>query len=221
MRKKSGSAAPLTRQSILEAAVRHADSFGIGSLSMRELGRDLGVEAMSLYNHVANKDELLDGMVDAVLDEIPLPEPGSPWKDAMRARAFAARAAFTRHHWVPGLVDARMSGGPRRLRYFNAILGTLKRAGFPIDLASRAFSLLDSYIYGFCRQNDSRPADATGEISSAEAFLQTLPTEEYGYVAEMAQRYAAGPAYDADADFSFGLDLILAGLERVLKENAR
>ena len=219
MRKKSTFAAPLTRDSILRAAVRHADSYGIESLSMRELGRALGVEAMSLYNHIANKDTLLDGMVDAVLDEIPLPAPDTPWREAMRARAFAARAAFMRHQWAPGLIDTRVSGGPRRLHYFNAILGTLRRAGFPIDLASRAFSLLDSFIYGFCRQNIARPEEEAENSPAAEAFLRTLPIKEYVYVAEMAERYAAGPAYDTDADFRFGLDLILDGLQRILDSN--
>lgn len=183
---------------------------------MRALGRQLGVEAMSLYNHVANKDDLLDGMVDLVIDEIDLPTLDADWRDAMRARAASARAAFVRHPWAARLIDSRVSGGPGRLRYFEAVIGVLRRAGFTVELAARAFSLIDSYIYGFGRQSLNIASSDGGEVPAAEAFAQALPAHEFPYLAEMASSHAASPGYDEAADFAFGLNLILDGLQRVL-----
>jgi AcrR family transcriptional regulator len=208
---------PLTRGKVLRVAVSLADAGGIEALSMRALGRHLGVEAMSLYNHVANKDDLLDGMVDLVIAEIELPTLEADWREAMRARALSARGAFTRHPWAPSLIDSRVSGGPGRLRYFDAVIGALRRAGFTVELAARAFSLIDSYIYGFGRQSLHFASGAGGGIQAADAFLQTLPAEAFPYLAEMAATSAANPGYDEAADFAFGLNLILDGLQRVLE----
>ncbi|NTV64567.1 MAG: TetR family transcriptional regulator, partial [Oscillochloris sp.] len=129
MPRKAQADTPLTREKVLRVAVNLADTSGIAALSMRALGRQLGVEAMSLYNHIANKDDLLDGMVDMVIAEIDLPTAEADWREAMRARAASAQAAFTRHPWAPALIDARVSGGLGRLRYFEAVIGTLRRAG--------------------------------------------------------------------------------------------
>ena len=152
---------------MLGAAVVLADEDGIESLTMRELGLRLGVEAMSLYNHVANKDDILDGMVDLVVSEIDLPSDAVDWKEAMRRRAISAQAVFSRHPWASGLIDSRESSGPARLRYFDWVVGTLRRAGFTLEMAARAFSLLDSYIYGFGRQQLNMSAggdiDARGD----------------------------------------------------------
>jgi AcrR family transcriptional regulator len=206
----------LTREKVLRAAVSLADASGIEALSMRALGRQLGVEAMSLYNHVANKDDLLDGMIDAVIAEITLPTLDVDWRDAMRSRAVSAREAFGRHPWAPALIDTRISGGPGRLRYFDAVIGVLRQAGFTIELSARAFSLIDSYIYGFGRQSQNIASGDGGDMQTAEAFRQTLPTEAFPYLAEMAAVYATYPGYDAAADFTFGINLILDGLQRVL-----
>jgi len=214
--KQAKAAAALTRDKVLGAAVSLADRRGIEALSMRELGRQLGVEAMSLYNHVANKDDLLDGMVDMVIDEIDLPTLDADWRDAMRSRAISARAAFTRHPWAARLIDSRVSSGPRRLRYFDAVIGVLRRAGFTVELAARAFSLIDSYIYGFGRQSLNMTSGDGGGGPAAEAFVATLPADAFPYLAEMAATFAAHPGYDEDADFAFGLNLILDGLQRVL-----
>ena len=142
-----GSRSPLSRERVLAAAVSFVDEAGLGALTMRELGQRLGVEAMSLYNHVANKDDILDGMVDLVVGEIDLPSDTADWKEAMRRRATSAQAVFTRHPWASGLVDSRQSSGPARLRYFDWMVGTLRRAGFSLEMSARAFSILDSYIY--------------------------------------------------------------------------
>lgn len=208
---------PLNRERVLRAAVALADDDGIESLTMRELGLRLGVEAMSLYNHVANKDDILDGIVDLVVSEIDLPSATVDWKEAMRGRAISAQEVFSRHPWVSGLIDSRESSGPARLRYFDWMIGTLRRAGFTLEMAARALSVLDSYIYGFGRQqlNMSAGGDYKPE-EMAEAFLGAIPADEYPYLREMVVEYAMNSGYDAGADFEFGLNLILDGLQRLL-----
>jgi len=202
---------------VLGAAVLLADEDGLESLTMRELGLRLGVEAMSLYNHVANKDDILDGMVDLVVSEIDLPSDTVDWKAAMRGRAISAQSVFSRHPWASGLIDSRESSGPARLRYFDWVVGTLRRAGFTLEMAARAFSVLDSYIYGFGRQqlNMSAGRDIKPE-EMAEAFLRAIPADEYPYHREMVVEYAMNSGHDECADFEFGLDLILDGLQRLL-----
>jgi len=212
---------PLSRERVLGAAVLLADEDGIESLTMRKLGLRLGVEAMSLYNHVANKDDLLDGMVDLVVSEIDLPSDAADWKEAMRRRAVSARVVFSRHPWASGLIDSRESSGPARLRYLDWVVGTLRRAGFTLELALRAFSLLDSYIYGFGRQQLSSSAEPDVEPEEmAEAFLRAIPADEYPYLRELVVEHAMNAGYDEAADFEFGLSLILDGLERLLDRAA-
>ena len=206
---------PLSRERVLRAAVAFADESGIGSLSMRKLGEALGVEAMSLYNHVANKDELLDGMVDLVFSEIDLPSPGVDWKTAMRQRAVSARQALSHHPWAIGLMESRTSPGPATLRHHDAVIGSLREAGFSIEMAAHAFSVLDSYIYGFALQEASLPfhtAEETAEV--AQMILEQLPPDEYPYLTELTVEHVLRPGYDYGNEYEFGLDLILDGLER-------
>ena len=213
---------PLSRERVLRAAVLLADEEGIEALTMRRLGLKLGVEAMSLYNHVASKDDLLDGVVDLVVSEIDLPADTTYWKAAMRARAVSARAVFSRHPWASAMIDSRESSGPARLRYFDWVLGTLRRAGFTLEQAARAFSVLDSYIYGFGRQqlgSSSAGSDITPE-EMAEAFLGAIPADDYPYLRELVVEHAMKAGYDESADFAFGLDLILDGLQRLLDRTA-
>jgi AcrR family transcriptional regulator len=212
-----GSRAPLTRERVLRAAVALADEAGIDSLTMRELGLRLGVEAMSLYNHAANKDDILDGMVDLVVGEIALPADPADWKEAMRQRAISARAVFSLHPWASVLMDSRQSSGPARLHYFDWVVGTLRRAGFSLELAARAFSLVDSYIYGFGRQQLNMAVGGATPEETTEAFLRAIPADEYPYLRQMVIGYAMENGYDDSADFEFGLDLILGGLERLLE----
>jgi AcrR family transcriptional regulator len=210
--------APLNRERVLAAAVSLADERGLEALTMRELGLTLGVEAMSLYNHVANKDDILDGMVDLVVAEIDLPSDADEWREAMRARAVSAQAVFSRHPWAAGLIDSRESSGPARLRYFDWVIGTLRRAGFSLETTVRAFSLLDSYIYGFGRQQLNMSAGSDMEPEEmAEAFLRAIPADEYPHLRELVVEQAMSTGYDEGADFAFGLDLILDGLERLLE----
>lgn len=209
--------APLSRERVLAAAVVLVDEGGLGALTMRALGHRLDVEAMSLYNHVANKDDILDGVVDIVVSEIDLPSDSADWKEAMRRRAISARTVFARHPWASGLIDSRQTSGPARLRYFDWVLGTLRRAGFSLDAAAHAFSVLDSYIYGFGRQqlNLSTDSDVSPE-EMAEEFRQAIPPGKYPYLTEMVVDYAIPVGLDPGADFDFGLTLILDGLERLL-----
>jgi len=212
---------PLTRERVLSAAVQLADEGGIESLTMSELGLRLGVKAMSLYNHVANKDDILDGMVDLVVREIDLPPDTIGWREAMRRRAISAQAVFARHPWASRLIDSRQSSGPARLSYFDWMLGTLRRSGFTIQMTARAVSVLDSYIYGFGRQqlNMSAGPDLNPE-DIAEAFLREIPADEYPHLREMVVEYAMKSGHDESADFEFGLDLILDGLQRLLNPAA-
>jgi AcrR family transcriptional regulator len=206
---------PLSRERVLCAGLIFADANGIGSLTMRKLGETLGVEAMSLYNHVANKDELLDGMVDLVFGEIELPSPETDWKAAMRERAVSAREALSRHRWAIALMSSRTSPGPATLRHHNAVIGSLREAGFSVELAAHAFSALDSYIYGFALQEASLPFDTEEETAEvAEMIFKQFRPDEYPHLTELTVEHVLKPGYDYGDEFEFGLDLILDGLER-------
>ena len=206
---------PLSRDRVLQAAVAFADERGVASLSMRKLGEVLGVEAMSLYNHVANKSELLDGMVDVVFSEIGVPPTGADWKSAMRQRAVSAREVLSRHRWAIGLMESRASPGPATLRHHDAVIGSLRAAEFSVEMAAHAFSVLDSYIYGFALQEASLPFETgAGTVELAEAIMEQMPSDEYPHLTELTVEHVLRPGYDYGAEYEFGLDLILDGLER-------
>ena len=210
--------APLSRERVLDAAVSLADAGGIEALTMRRLGQELGVEAMSLYRHVADKDDLLDGMVDLVFGEIELPPEDTDWRTAMRERAISVRGALTRHPWATPLMQSRSTPGPATLRHHDAVIGTLRSAGFPIALVAHAFSALDSYIYGFALQQRSLPFE-TGEETAelATAIMAQFPAGQYPHLVELTVEHVLQPGYDYGEEFALGLDLILDGLERALR----
>jgi AcrR family transcriptional regulator len=209
------SRAPLSRERVLIEAVALADGTGIGALTMRKLADRLHVEPMSLYHHVANKDAILDGMVDLVFREIELPSPHAPWKTAMRDRAAATRDALRRHPWATGLMESRATPGPATLRHHDAVIGCLRNAGFTIELTAHAFSAIDSYLYGFAMQELNLPFSTPEQTAEmAVAFLDQFPAEEYPHLAELTTRHVLRPGYDYGDEFEFGLDLILDGLER-------
>src|SRR4051794_3982583 len=201
----------LTRDGVLDAAVALADRDGIDSLSMRKLGEAVGVEAMSLYNHVANKSDLLDGMIDRVFGEIDMPMNTTDWKATMRRRALSAREVLARHQWAIGLMETRSSPGPATLQHHDAVLGTLRGGGFSVELTAHAFSVLDSYIYGFALQEASLPFE-TGEetVELATQILAQAPSDAYPHLTEFTLEHVLRPGYE----FAFGLDLILDGLEQ-------
>jgi AcrR family transcriptional regulator len=208
----------LNRDLIVEAAVALADREGIEAVSMRKLGRELGVEAMSLYNHVTGKSELLDGMVDLVFSEIELPAAGLDWKQRMRARAFSARKILSSHPWAIALMDSRENPGQATLRHHDSVIQALREAGFSIAMAAHAFSLLDSYTYGFVLQEVSLPFDDQEETAAvAEAMLATVPEDEYPYLHELTTQHVLQPGYDYADEFEFGLDLVIGGLERAVR----
>ncbi len=210
---------PLSRQRALHVAVALADAGGIGSLTMRKLAQELGVEAMSLYHHVANKDDILDGMVDIVFGEIDLPPTSTDWKTAMHRRAHSARTALSRHPWAISLMESRTAPGPATLRHHDAVIGCLRHAGFSIEMTAHAYSLLDSYIYGFAHQQINLPFDTAEETKEiADAILHQLPADEYPHLIELTTEHVLQPGYDYGNEFEFGLDLILDGLERSLQE---
>jgi AcrR family transcriptional regulator len=205
----------LNRDRVLRAAIALADAAGIESLTMRKLGEELGVEAMSLYNHVANKDGLLDGMIDAVFSEIDLPSGAADWKTAMRERAISAREILSLHPWAIGLMESRTTPGPATLRHHDTVIGTLRNADFSIEMAAHALSALDSYTYGFALQETSLPFDTAEETAEvAQTILAQLPADEYPHLTELTIEYVLKPGYDYGNEYEFGLDLILDGLER-------
>jgi AcrR family transcriptional regulator len=206
---------PLTKQRVLGAAVVLADRDGVRALSMRKLAQELGVEAMSLYHHVANKDAILDGIVDVVFSEIDLPSGEADWKVAMRHRAISAREALCRHPWATGLMESRSTPGPATLRHHDAVLGILRTAGFSVELAAHANSLLDSYIYGFALQEANLPFDTPQETAElAQTIMAEFPADAYPHLTEMAVQHVLRLGYDYGNEYQFGLDLILDGLDR-------
>jgi AcrR family transcriptional regulator len=207
----------LNRERVVSAAMDLADERGIEALTMRELGRRLGVEAASLYNHVSGKDDLLDGMVEKVVSRIDLPDDSVHWKDAMRRRAVSARAVFSQHRWAAGLIDSRERSGLSGLSYADRVLGVLLRAGFSPRVAGTAFLALDSYIYGYERQRTL--LSLSDDEDGAEQAREVTDVAQGAFPSLMlvAGDYAAAP-FDDDAAFDFGLDLILDGLQRLLEQ---
>ena len=182
---------------------------------MRKLGEELGVEAMSLYNHVANKDDLLDGLIDIVFAEIAIPSTDAGWRTAMRERAISARKVLKRHPWALGVMESRTRPGPANLRHHDAVLAALREAGFSVEMAAHAYSLLDAYIYGFTLNELSLPLDTQEAVAGvAEQILEENPAGAYPYLAEMAADIVMKPGYDYGDEFEYGLDVILDGLQR-------
>jgi len=213
-RTKASSRVPLSRQRALSTAVALADAEGIGSLTMRRLAQELGIEAMSLYHHVANKDDILDGMVDMVFSEIDLPSDGSEWKTAMLQRAGSARAAMTRHPWAINIMESRSSPGPATLRHHDAVIGSCRRAGFSVEMAAHAFSLIDSYIYGFVLQEVNLPFDDTDDLEEVvEPMMLPFSADDYPHLVELTTEHILQPGYSYGKEFEYGLGLILDSLE--------
>ena len=206
---------PLSRPRVLQAAIALADETGLETFSMRRLAQALGVVPMALYKHFANKDELLDGMVDIVFGEIEAPSIDDEWKSAMRRRAMSTRDALKRHSWAIGLMETR-NPGPENLRNHNAVMGCLREAGFPFETAIHAYSVQDSYIYGFALQEQTlgfkTPEDAGKAAQRRAAAIGAL--DDYPYLAEIAAKLRDS-GYDNAVEFAWGLDLILDGLDRL------
>jgi len=206
---------PLSRPRVLQAAVALADEAGLEAFSMRGLAQELGVVPMALYKHVANKEELLDGMVDIVFGEIESPSSDLDWRSAMRRRAISAREALKRHSWAIGLMETR-NPGPANLRNHNAVMGCLREAGFSFETAIHAYSVQDAYLYGFALQEKTlgfETPEAAGEAAQRRAeAIGAL--DDYPYLAEVVARLPES-GYENAVEFAWGLDLILDGLDRL------
>ena len=211
----AASQTPLSKERVLRQALALADREGLDALSMRRLGRELDAGAMSLYHHVRDKEELLDGMVDMVFAEIHRPDSAGDWKQAMRARALSAREVLARHPWAIALMESRSTPGPANLRHREAVTATLRKAGFSVRMATHANWLLDSYIYGFALQETNLPFDDAAELAdmAQDVFLPQLSPEAYPYLHESTIELMQG-GYDPAEEFTYGLDLILDVLER-------
>jgi len=213
-RKRAASAPrqPLARERVLQTALRLADDAGIEALSMRRLAQALGVEAMSLYNHVANKVDLLDGMVEQVMAEIELPAIGGDWRDGLRERTLSAHEVLLRHRWAPLLFVARLNVGPAMLRYVDATHGCLLAAGFTHAEDDHARNVIDSHLYGFTLQELLFPLAPGSYAEAARHFLPMVPAERYPHMRALTEEVIEG-RHDGLHDFAFGLELLLEGLE--------
>jgi AcrR family transcriptional regulator len=191
-----------------------ADAHGLDKVSMRKLGAEMGVEAMSLYNHVRDKDDLFDGMVDLVFGEIELPSPELPWREAMRRRTASARQVLRAHPWAIGLMESRRNPGPATLGHHDAVLGCLRAGGLSIELTAHAYALIDSYLYGFALQESTLPFETGPDTADlASQILDGAPADAYPNLAEFTTEHVLRSGYDFGAEFEIGLDLILGALE--------
>lgn len=209
----------LTREFIAAHAIALADRSGINTLSMRNLAAGMNIQAMSLYHHFKTKDELLSFMADTLLGSVELPEEdtsGLDWRQLLSARAIAAKELFSSHLWLPQVIDFQIHSGARRLQYLNNYIGTLRKAGLPIAVALRAISLIDSYIYGYCRQLAHASDSSLSAQEQAEQFAAGFDAAQYPYLSE-ATALVMQAGYDADAEFLAGLELILNGVDIELK----
>ena len=203
----------LSRERVLRAAMTVADAGGLGSLTIRSLAESLGVKPMSVYHYVANKDEILDGIIDLVFAEIDLPAAGGDWRAEIRRRAGSARRVLRAHPWAIGLMESRTSPGPATLQQHDAVIATLRSGGLSQELTAHAYALIDSYTYGFALQEVGLAFQGTDGVAEvAEPIMERFAAGEYPHLVAMATDYYLKPGYDFGDEFEWGLDLILEGL---------
>jgi len=213
----AGRRIPLSKERVLRSAVALADAGGVSSLSMRKLAERLGVEAMSLYHHVKNKDEILDGLVELVSTQMPAPGKHADWRVTMRERSRSTREVLARHPWAVSLMASRMTPGPATLGHLDAGIGIMREAGFPVELAAHGISLIDSYVHGFVLQEVNLPFTTTEELTSmTRAIMDQFPANDFPHLFEVAVVNVLQPGYEYGAEFAYGLDLILDGLQAAL-----
>jgi AcrR family transcriptional regulator len=204
---------PLSRDRVLLGALAVADSAGVAGLTIRSLAEKLGVKPMSVYYYVANKDEILDAIVDIVFSEIELPVPGGDWHAEMRRRAISARHVLRRHPWAIQLLQSRTNPGPATLRHHDAIIGALRGAGFSVEMTAHAFALIDSYVFGFALSEAALPINGPETVTEvAESMMHLFDAAAYPHLVEFSTEHILKPGYDFGAEFEFGLDLILDAL---------
>jgi AcrR family transcriptional regulator len=204
---------PLSRDRVLQAALAVADAGGLEALTIRSLADELGAKPMSVYYHVANKGEIIDGIVDLVFSEIELPAPDGDWRTGMRRRAVSARGVLRRHPWAIPLLQSRTKPGPATLRHHDAVIGSLRSAGFSVALTAHAFALIDSYVFGFALAEAALPIN--GPETVAEVATSMIPSDTpdlYPHLIEFTTEHILQPGYDFGAEFDFGLTTILDAL---------
>jgi AcrR family transcriptional regulator len=202
--------------------MRLADAEGLDQLTMRRLAEELGVEAMSLYHHVPNKDAILDGMVDLVFAQIEPPPQGVDWQEALRRRTHSVREVLVRHPWALRILESRAAPGPATLEHHDAVLGCLRGAGFSVPLAAHAYAVLDAYVFGFVHTELTLPFRGEEETQRvAAAIFEKLPPGAFQHLVELTTEHVLKPGYSYSNEFPFGLELILDGLARALAAEAK
>ena len=219
IRENAGERVPLSRDRVLRCAAGIAGETGIGSLTIRSLAEALGVKPMTVYHYVANKDEILDGIVDLVFSEIELPSTDGPWRPELQRWAISARQVLRRDAWAIALLESRTTPGPATLRHHDRIIGVLRGGGFSVAMTAHAYALLDSYVYGFAVQEAALPFDTPESVPEVAAQMMPLfPAEQYPHLVELATEYVLQPGYDFGNEFEFGLNLILDGLAQSIPD---
>lgn len=207
----------LSRERVLRGAVELADRAGIAALTIRSLADELGVKPMTVYYYVANKDEILDGIVDLVFDEIELPVVGGDWRTEIGRRARSARQVLRRHRWAVQLLESRTSPGPANLRHHDAVLGTFRAAGFSLEATAHAYAVLDAFVYGYAVQEASLPFEGPDGVNDvAGPIVELMAAGDLPHLSEMTASYYLQPGYDFADEFEPGLQLVLDGLSRML-----
>lgn len=210
----------LTREKIIDAAYTYADSHGIDSLSMRTLADLVNVKAMSLYNHVKNKDDVIDALVDKVVSEIKLPDPEKNWKEEVKKLAVSTHKVLLQHRWITPPLVSRMNIGPAKLTYYERSLAILNKAGFSLPEADSALNAIESFVFGFTLIKLNFPIDEADFAEAAQEGQTLLPRNLYPAMHDLSQMVMNG-TYDGIQDFNFGLDFILSGLEKNLLREKR
>jgi AcrR family transcriptional regulator len=210
---------PLSRDRVLDAALALADTGGIGALTIRSLAEKLGVKPMSVYHHVANKEEILDCIVDLVFSEIELPVPGGDWRAELRRRSTSARQVLRRHPWAIPLLQSRTRPGPATLRHHDAVIGSLRAGGFSVPMTAHAFALIDSYVFGFALSEAALPINGPENVTEVAESMMRYFTDAYPHLLEFSTEHVLKPGYDFGEEFEFGLGLILDGLARAATDD--
>jgi AcrR family transcriptional regulator len=216
---KNPSRASLTQSRIIEGAVELADMIGVDALTIRKLATALDTKPMSIYHYVANKEAIVDGMIDHVFSEIDLPKVDVDWKSAIRQRSASARLVLSRHPWAVPLMDSRRAPGGAALRQHEAVIGCLRNGGLSVEMTAHAYAVIDAFIFGFAIQETSLPATSGQEMQDlAESIFEELPVDEYPHLMEFTTEHVLQPGYDFGNEFEFGLNLILDGLDVASKK---
>lgn len=205
----------LTAERIVDGAVALADAIGIEAFTIRKLADAIDSKPMSIYHHLANKEAIIDAMVDRVFSEIELPPADLDWRPAITIRCASMREVLARHPWAAALMETRTSPGPATLTHHDAVLGCLRRAGFSWPLIAHAYALIDAFLYGFALQETTLPATSGDDMTDlAGAMVEQMPAEAFPHLVEFTVNHVLQPGYDFGREFDFGLELILDGLER-------